>query len=234
MQILEEFTLRQAIVACPVCEKSFCTPQLTNVPIVTAGSPVETDLHRILPNGAIRASLVGCCRECDYAWWITSFKTKGLLPESLTADEYSLERLQYPRKFASAFMTGKNNGASAGELALIALNGGWCAREAGLVNNSWLELAAEELEKSLADKTMNGNRGYYHYILGEIYRQLNQFEKALGHYNRVNYFSRLPRELVLRQKVQATAADGNPTRLPAYLVETLFCPRRPKRPSNSL
>jgi hypothetical protein len=234
MQLLEEFTLRQAIVVCPACEKSFCTPQLTHMPIMNCDTPVETDLHRVLPNGAIRAALIGSCRSCGYAWWITSFKTKALLPDTLTADEYSLERLQYPRKFASAFVTGKKDNASPRELALLALNGGWCAREAGLVNDRWLELAAEEMEKALGEKSMGGNRGYYHYIMGEIYRQLKQFEKALSHYNRVNYHSRLPRELIVRQTVQATAGDGSPTRLPSYLVESLFCPRRPRKPFTSL
>lgn len=234
MQLLEEFTLRQAIVVCPTCEKSFCTPQLTHMPIITGDTPVETDLHRILPNGAIRAALIGSCRECGYAWWITSFKTKALLPDTLTADEYSMERLQYPRKFASAFVTGKKKESSHRELALLALNGGWCAREAGLANDRWLELAAEEMEKALADKSMGGNRGYYHYIMAEVYRQLKHFDKALSHYNRVNYHSRLPRELILRQKVQATAGDGGPTRLPAYLVEMLFCPRRPRKPFTSV
>ncbi len=230
MQLVEEFTLSQAIVVCPTCNASFCTPQLTNMPIITSTTPVETDLHRILPNGAIRAALVGFCKECGYAWWITAFKTKSLLPDTLTADEYSMERLQYPRKFASAFITGKKQGVSSRELALLALNGGWCAREAGLATDRWLELAAEELQKALADKTMTGNRGYYHYIMGEIYRQLKQFDKALSHFNRVNYHSRLPRELVLRQKVQTTAGDSGPTLLPPYLVELLFCPRKPRLP----
>jgi tetratricopeptide (TPR) repeat protein len=235
MQLLEEFTLRQAIVVCPTCNVSFCTPQLTHMPIITASTPVETDLHRILPNGAIRAALVGFCRGCGYAWWITSFKTKALLPDTLTADEYSMERLQYPRKFASAFVTGKKIDASARELALIALNGGWCARETGLGTDRWLELAAEELERALADKSTIGNRGYYHYIMGEIYRQLKDYEKAISHFNRVNYHSRLPRELVLRQKVQATAGDSSATRLPPYLVELLFCPRKPRnKPTNHL
>lgn len=234
MQLLEEFVLRQAIVVCPACNVSFCTPQLTHMPIITGDTPVETDLHRVLPNGAIRAALIGLCKDCGYAWWITAFKTKALLPDTLTADEYSVERLEYPRKFASAFVTGKKNRCGSRELGLLALNGGWCAREAGLTHDRWLELAAEEMEKALADKSIGGNRGYYHYIMGEIYRQLRHFEKAVSHFNRVNYHSRLPRELVLRQKVQATAGDASPTRLPAYLVELLFCPGSPRRPFNHI
>src|ERR1700737_3793130 len=151
MQLLEEFTLRQAIVVCPACNVSFCTPQLTHMPIITGETPVETDLHRILPNGAIRAALIGACQDCGYAWWITAFRTKAMLPDTLTADEYSVKRLLYPRKFASAFVTGKRKKVSTRELSLLALNGGWCAREAGLAHDRWLELAAEEMEKALAD-----------------------------------------------------------------------------------
>jgi hypothetical protein len=235
MQLLEEFVLRQAIVVCPSCAACFCTPQLTHMPIITSETPVETDLHRVLPNGAIRAALVASCKDCGYAWWITAFKTKALLPDTLTADEYSMERLQYPRKFANAFVTGKKNKCGSRELGLLALNGGWCAREAGLGHERWLELAAEEMEKALEEKSVAGNKGYFHYIMGEIYRQLRQFDKAVSHYSRVNFHSRLPRELVLRQKVQATAADCAPTRLPPYLVETLFCPGSMRKPfSNSI
>jgi hypothetical protein len=204
------------------------------MPIITAETPVETDLHRVLPNGAIRAALIACCKDCGYAWWITAFKTKAVLPDELSADEYSLERLQYPRKFANAFVTGKKNRSSRRELGLIALNGAWCAREAGLGHDRWLELAAEEMEKALEEKTIGGNVGYFHYILGEIYRQLKHYDQALSHLSRVTFQSRLPRELIMRQKVQTISGDPAPTRLPAYLVETLFCPVSGRKSINDL
>ncbi len=199
------------------------------MPVITQDTPIETDLHRALPNGAIRAALIGLCRGCGYAWWITVFKTEEILPNSLTADEYSLERTQYPRKFANAFLTGRQNGAHHRELALLALNGHWCAREAGLPHERWLDLAAQEMGKALRDRDWTGNRGYYHYLMGEICRQQRKFKEALEHFGTVDFQSRLPRELILRQKVQATAGDSSPTRLPPYLVELIFCPRRSRK-----
>jgi hypothetical protein len=230
MKLIEEFSLRQATVTCPVCETTFATPHLINMPIITAESPIETDLHRALPNGAIRAALIGSCEACGYSWWITAFKVESVLSDSLTADEYSVERLKYPRKFADAFMTGRRKRVPAQELAMLALNGGWCAREAGLPHERWLELAHEELTKAIADRSAAGNRGYYNYIMGELCRQQKNFEAAISHFNKVTSHSRLPRELVVRQKVQATAGDPSPTRLPPYLVEAIFCPRKPRKP----
>lgn len=233
-QKIEEFTLKQATVTCPACNAVFNTPHLANMPAISAETPIETDLHRVLPNGAIRAALIGLCRDCGYAWWITAFKTEAIIGESLTADEYSLERLQYPRKFANAFLTGKQNGNHSRELALLAMNGAWCAREAGLPHERWLELVHQELEKALADRSWTGNRGYYHYLLAEVCRQQRQFEEAISHFNKVTYHSRIPRELILRQKVQATAGDSGATRLPPYLVERIFCPKRIKEQNQNL
>lgn len=229
MQRIEDFQLSQTHVMCPSCDQLFMTPQLDHMPLITPDTPIETDLHRVLPNGAVRASLVGSCGGCGYSWWITAFKLETKLNRELTADEYSMERIQYPRKFANAIVTGREAHAHPRELALLAANGAWCAREAGLPHERWLDLAAQEMEKALSEATWTSNRGYYHYMMGELCRQLKDFQAAVKHFDHAFLQSRLPKELVCRQKVQAIAADASATRLPPYLVEQIFCPRRPRK-----
>jgi hypothetical protein len=225
MQQIQEFRLSKTTVVCPSCQAHFETPQLEGVPPIAPGTPVETDLHRILPNAAIRAALVTSCQECRYTWWTSAFQTETRTPGLLTADEYSLERLEYPRRFARAYLTGKLIHAHARELAIVLLNGAWCAREAGLEHLHWLALAAREFAEAFADKNWRTGRGHYLYLMGEISRQLSDFGGAIEHYNLAESQTTLPPELLLRQKVQATAADNSPTRLPAHMVERIFCPR---------
>lgn len=225
MHITEEFKLRQATAVCPACSVQFETPYLLNVPAITTRTALETDLHRVLPDPAIRAALIGLCLDCGYGNWISHFGIKTQEAESFEVSE----AIEYPRKFANAFITARAAGATAVELALIALNGGWCSREAGLPYERWLDLAAQELDKALFDKSWNGDRGYYHYLLAEICRQLGDFTTAVRHFNKASLSSRLPRQLITRQKVQAIAADSSHTLLPPQLVEKLFCPKRPWR-----
>src|SRR5262249_8324172 len=107
----------------------------------------------------------------------------------------------------------------------LALNGCWCAREAGLPHERWLELAGGELEKALKDNNWHGNRGYYHYLMGEVCRQSGDFKGAVNHFNQVGPEAMLPKELVERQKVQAVSGDSAIAVLPPHLVEIMFCPK---------
>ena len=112
------------------------------------------------------------------------------------------------------------------DVALLALNGCWCAREANQPHERWLDLAAQELEKALADDSWQGNRDYYHYVAGEVSRQNEDFHGAVRHFNQVVPQVRLPKELIDRQKVQAIAGDSAPSLLSPDMVELLFCPRK--------
>ncbi|MFN8656786.1 MAG: hypothetical protein U0105_10650 [Candidatus Obscuribacterales bacterium] len=225
MHLTDEFKLRQAIAVCPACNAQFDTPYLLNVPAITSRTALETDLHRVLPDPAIRAALIGLCLDCGYGNWISHFEIKMLEAECFAVSD----SIEYPRKFANAFITARSAGASHVELALIALNGGWCSREADLPYQRWLDLAAQELDKALFDKSWGGDRGYYHYLMAEICRQLSDFTTAVRHFNKATLSSRLPKQLITRQKVQAIAADPSHTLLPPHLVERLFCPKRPLR-----
>jgi hypothetical protein len=221
MQVIKEFSIQPTSVVCPACNSIFATPGLVTMPNVTPDTLIEADLHRVLPDAAIRAALVAMCPACSYTWWITAFRPHlfkpGLVPPTPIIDS--------PKKFAHAVLTGRQNGAHSLDLALLALNGCWCAREAGQPHERWLELAGGELEKALRDVQWNGNRSYYHYVMGEVCRQSGDFKGAVNQFNLVGPESMLPKELVERQKVQSISGDSKPAALPPHLVELLFCPK---------
>jgi hypothetical protein len=218
-QAIKDFTLKPTTLVCPACESLFSTPTMVTMPNITPETPVEADLHRVLPDAAIRASLVAMCPACSYAWWVTAFNTHmfkpGLVPFA--------PQIDHAKKFAHAILSGRQNQAHSLDLALLALNGCWCARESGQAHERWLDLAGQELEKALKDDAWMGNRAYYHYVMGEVCRQLKDFHGAVRNFNKVGPQAMLPLELIDRQKVQAISGDHNPSMLPAHLVEALFC-----------
>lgn len=222
MQTNKEFNVRESTVVCPACDSMFSTPTLATMPNITAETIVEADLHRVLPEAAIRAALVAMCAACGYTWWITAFKPHLFRPDVVPASPI----MDRPKKFAHAVLTGRQNQAHALDLALLALNGCWCAREGEEAHERWLDLAGQELEKALKDQQWQGNRGYYHYLMGEICRQVGDFKSAVRNFEKVGPASRLPGELVERQKVLAVSGDPRPAILPPHLVEILFCPKK--------
>jgi hypothetical protein len=222
MQIVQDFTIQPTTVVCPACNSMFATPTLLSMPNITRDTVIEADLHRVLPDPAIRAALVAMCAACNYTWWVTAFKPHLFKPALVPASPI----LDHPKKFAHAVLTGRQNGAHALDLALLALNGCWCAREAGQPHERWLDLAGQEMEKALKDEQWQGNRGYYQYVMGEICRLAGDFKGAVRHFEKVGPSSRLPRELVERQRVLAVSGDARPAILPPHLVELLFCPQQ--------
>ena len=50
MQVIHEFTLCQKTRICPACNSMFNTPCLMTMPNITSATPVEADLHRVLPD----------------------------------------------------------------------------------------------------------------------------------------------------------------------------------------
>ena len=220
--VIKDFALRQTTLVCPACNSLFSSPTLVTMPNIYRDSVVEADLHRVLSDAAIRGALVAMCPACSYAWWVTAFNTHlfkpGLVPFS--------PQIDHPKKFAHAVLSGRQNQAHSLDLALLALNGCWCAREAGQPHERWLDLAGQELEKALKDENWHGNRSYYHYILGEVCRQLKDFHGAVRNFNKVGPAAMLPAELIDRQKVQAISGDHAPSVLLPHLVEAIFLPNR--------
>ncbi len=227
-QVIENFTLRLTTLVCPACNSMFGTFTLVGMPEITPRTWIETDLHRVLPDADLRGALVAVCPACEYASWVTAFTERVIDPRILP----SAPVMQPAKKFAQAVLTGRQNKIHALDISLLALNGCWCAREAAEPHERWLALAGKELERALQDEEWQDNRHYYHYIAGEVCRQMSDFHGAVRHYNKVVPQIRLPKELIDSQKVRAIAGDCDPSLLPPHLVEQLFCPRR-RREANS-
>lgn len=239
MLVIENFVLRPESVICPACNTVFATPNVTRLPNMTRDSQVEADLHRVLPDPIIRASFVAVCPSCIYAWWFSAFSSHYILPE-LVPDTPDIE---LSKKFAHAVLTGRNNGSHSLDRANLALNGAWCARECHVLagttgsaeyqadNTRWLTLAAQELQEALLDESWTGNRNRYSYIMGEILRQLGEFDAALGYFNVVDRRSLLPKQLVEHQKQMAAAHQAQIVTLPPHLVEEIFLPKPVQQPT---
>ncbi|MEZ4543417.1 MAG: hypothetical protein R3C24_05900 [Cyanobacteriota/Melainabacteria group bacterium] len=75
------YTLRRICVVCPECDLIFATSQVARMPAVSRDSKVEADLHRILPDSAVRAALLGTCPECFFTWWLSAFGQSPVLPQ---------------------------------------------------------------------------------------------------------------------------------------------------------
>ncbi|MBZ0188912.1 MAG: hypothetical protein K8F91_21895, partial [Candidatus Obscuribacterales bacterium] len=159
------------------------------MPKISLESKVEADLHRVLPDAFIRSSLLATCPECIYTWWQSAFRNSFMLP-TMVADAPPVSN---SKKFAHAVLTGRKEGAHALDRAMVALNGYWCAKEEFLEGNKWLELASRELKEALADESWVGNRGRYHYIMGEVFRLLSDFDSALESFSKVTRRSALPK-----------------------------------------
>lgn len=222
LQNIDEFTLRTVSVACPDCGEVFATKSMIKMPSLTRDSIVETDLHRVLPHAELRAALVAMCPTCLYTWWFSGFEQDELLP--LLA--VPTPEIPFAKRFAHAVLTGRKIGAHALDRAVLALNGAWCARESNEPSEKWLELAGQELDAALKDTTWQGNRSRYHYVMGEICRQLGDFHGAVRHYNIVDQKSLLPKSLVDHQRQEAINGNPSPIVLPPDYVEAIFLPKR--------
>lgn len=226
MLIFQDFTLISATAECPACSRSFVTSVVSGVSPVSKSTVIETDLHRVYSSSAFRAATIGMCRECGYCWWLKSFLFREFFnPESEHLPEpVASKPSEDMRRFATAFLCGKQHKANHLELALIALNAEWCAQDTGIVENRWLEIARDELQKALRNPSSRIDRGFYHYLLGEMCRRLGDYKGALANLDKARAGARLPEELIVRQKVQARSGDSSKTSLPGYLIESLFCP----------
>lgn len=222
MRTVADFTLSLAKIECPACCHSFTGFAPSAVSSVTADTPFETDLHRLYSSPSCRASGIGMCTHCGYAWWMKAFRL-SVISEAQDERE-SAENLL--RKFARAYVCGKQHKHNHLELGLIALNASWCARDGKINHKHWSSIAREELERALRHPSTRKDRGFYQYLLGELYRQESNFKSALKHFDLAVAGERLPESLIARQKVQARSGDPQVTLLPPYLVESLFCPAK--------
>lgn len=214
-----EFSLKETSVVCPKCNYIFSTAFLSGAPEITKDTRIEADLNRSYPDAKFRAAMVTMCPGCQFTWWFTSFNmhpyNTKLVPQS--------PKTEYSKLFAHAILCGRQMKAHRYDLALLALEGYRCTAESGKADKRWLELAATELIAALEAEQFASMTAYYHYLLGEIYRKLSFFQKAIQHFDQVTNISRLPQELVDLQRAKAFARDSEPATLPPHLVELLYC-----------
>ena len=222
---LDKFVISDISVVCPECAYPFSTPSVLSMPNPERNTPVEADLHRVLPHPSVRGALVAMCPSCRYAWWLAAFKPHSYLPILLVPTP----EIGHSKKYGFAMLEGRKHNESMLDLALLALNGAWCAREeleAGLVEQKevqrWLKLAARELEAAMNDISWKGNTARYTYILAEILRQMGDFANAASRLASVDESCNLPRELIDHQLALCKAGTAEPTLLPPHLVEQIF------------
>lgn len=215
------FKLRHLTVVCPDCQTIFATFELARNPPVDRDTPIEADLHRILPDATLRAALLATCPNCIYTWWLSSFSEHYLLPQ-VVADSPPLEP---SKKFAHAVQSGRKNNVHFLDRAVLALNGYWCCREEGQDGEKFLKLAKAEMASALADNSWRGNRSRYNYLMAEVLRLLGEFKEADVYYQQVGRSANLPNELVEKMRMFASGGNKAPVRLPPHIVEEIFVPK---------
>jgi hypothetical protein len=214
------FKLRQLTVTCPECQTIFATYEVARMPPIDQSTPVESDLHRVLPDAELRSSLLAMCPNCIYTWWLSSFKEHHFLPQ-VVPDTPPTEPAT---KFAHAVASGRKYNVHALDKAVLALNGFWCAREEGVSGDKFLALAKKELSVALADNTWDGNRARYNYVMGEILRLSGEFQGAAKYFEQVDKRAGLPTELVAKMREFALSGNKNSVRLPPHIVGQIFVP----------
>lgn len=216
--IPQEFKLKDIVVVCRSCGLAFATSALVEIPPISDLDQVEADLHRVLPDPAYRAALIAVCPDCHFASWTSTFRRVGLKVEVVMRSECPASQ-----KFALAVKSGREANMHPLDLAFIALNGCWAAREAGEPDDLWLELAAFEHARGLADNPLSCEEdGLGHLMMAEIWRQLKQFDRAVRHYELALKDDTVPKELIVRQRMLAKNGHSAPSMLPAAMVRQVF------------
>lgn len=216
-----EFIIQAISVSCPSCDEVFATQTPFKMSEMTPTLPVEADLHRILPYGAVRACLVSICPQCQHTWWTNTFSRHYFLPVGIS----ETPQVDYAKKFAHAILTGRKNNFHILDRALLALNGYWCAKESNQDANKWLILAIQELASALSNDNWQGNRSRYQYVLAELLRLNGRFEQAINAFALVDSSANLPQELIESQKNLAVKRNSDAVLLTNQQVQQIFFPK---------
>lgn len=213
------FIFKDYAAVCPECRGICFTERLIDMPLISSEDRVEADLHRVYPDARIRASLLGHCPVCNYCSWLQDFALMETVPESTQAES----SIAPSKRFALAVKSARAKNLHPLDIAYIAINGLWCAREAGESDELWLELAAYEHHKGMKEHTAPPEKdGFTHLIMGELWRQLKQFDAASEELKLALLDANIPREIPQHQLVLCQKQDSSPTALPAYLINDLY------------
>lgn len=215
---MDLYTLKLISLQCPKCWEEFAAPHVESMPAMTNQSKVEADMHRFLPDGAIRAALIAMCPYCMYTWWIENFVSSVavtfFLPESPPVAPWS--------KFAHAVLSGRHTNEHSLDRGYMALNGYWCAKECFQPADKFLAVAREEFQIALEDDSWSGYRGRHYYQMAEILRLSGDFHNAVKYYMKVDKRALLPEELLKHQIRMAKMGDARAVTMPPHLVEKIF------------
>lgn len=217
-QSTEGYIIRHISVSCPECACGFNTRSLVELPPVTEYDTIEADLHRVLPDAELRSALIAVCPHCNYATWTVRFRASSLNPEMLP----DAAEMPHSKKFALAVKWARDKEVSPLDIAFIALNGLYCAREAGEDSDLWLELAAYEQSRGIAEESLIPASGQDYLIMAELWRQLGSFDNAVAAYDKAAEDDFIPRDLIEQQKRQCAAGSISPTVLPPYMVREIY------------
>lgn len=216
---IDGYKLRDCIVVCPECTAPFFTTRLEDAPLISSLDIVEADLHRVYPDPEIRASLLALCPICKYCTWIFGLETY----QSDLADAPESSFVSPSKKFAMAVKSARAKNIHSLDVAYLALNGLWCAREAGESDEVWLELAAYEHQKGLQDHAARPqDDGLSHLMMGELWRQLKQFDAAVEEYKLALLDPTLHHEIAQHQIDLCSRQQFMPTALPARITTAIF------------
>lgn len=216
---IDGFVLADTFLTCPYCQLAFHSRVLQSAPSVKPGDKVEADLHRVLPSAEIRAAMLAVCPDCAYCAWTTRFTSYRLKAKLVPA----APSIEPTKKFALAIKWAREERIHALDLAFIALNGLWCARENGEDTELWLKLLADAHEKGIKAFDQPADKdGYSHLVMGEIWRQSGQFDKAINEYRKAQTDPTINKSLINQQTMLAFRKDKEPALLSDDLIAELF------------
>jgi hypothetical protein len=218
MQNAEAFVLRDRSVVCPDCQSIFGTRVLQDLPPVCDSDIVEADLHRVLPHAGLRAALVTVCPDCGYADWVAKFGVSIIAPTLLPPSP----ALTPTKRFAMAVKHARKQGLHPLDIAYVALNGLYAARESGENDVPWLELCAFEQSRGLEPENLVVETGSDHLTMAELWRQMGHFDRALDEYAKSGMDGTVPIELIRQQEQSARVGDSTATRLSPWMVRLIF------------
>lgn len=218
-RVIDGFILEEAVVLCPECQAPFRTDVMVETRPLNSSDVVEADMHRVFPIANLRGNLLSMCPDCKFCAWTSQFKPYNLKPELVKAQG----DVEGSKKYALAVKWAREKKMHSLDIAFIALNGLWCARESGEPDQLWLELAIFEHEKGLETSYFAPeDNGITHLIMGELYRQYRNFEAAMEHYKLAAQDRSVIKEILDHQQMLCTKNVASVTALPLRIVRLLF------------